>query len=86
MIYVGDGSSDLPAFHFIQERGGGAIGIYKGNSPEQWAQRKKIHKERGVENLAANTFEEGSELLQSILLAVETISKKIALRRLGQRK
>lgn len=37
MIYVGDGSSDLPALHFMQERGGIAIGIYKGDSPEQWA-------------------------------------------------
>jgi hypothetical protein len=78
--------SDLPAFHFMQERGGIAIGIYKGDSPEQWAQRKKIHKARRVENLAANTYEEDSELLQSIVLVVETISKKIALRRVGREK
>jgi hypothetical protein len=86
MIYVGDGSSNLPAFHFMQERGGIAIIIYKGDSPEPWAQREKVHKQRRVENLAANTYEEDSEMLQSIILAVETISKMIALRRLGRGK
>jgi hypothetical protein len=86
MICVAEGSSDLSAFHFMHERGGIAIGIYKGDSPEEWAQREKVHKQRHVENLAANTYEEDSELLQSIVLAVETISKRIALRRLGRGK
>jgi hypothetical protein len=84
MIYLGDGSSDLPAFHFMRERGGIAIGIYAAESAEEWAQRGNIHRNRRVENLAPNNYEEESELLQSILLAVESIAKRIALRKLGR--
>ena len=71
MIYVGDGSRDLPTFHFMHERGGMAMGIDSGDSPEEWAQREKVQKQRRVEKRAANIFEEDSELLQSIVLAVE---------------
>jgi len=84
MIYLGDGSSDLPAFQFMRERGGIAIGIYASDSPEEWAQREQVHRNRRVENLAPNTYDEDSELLQSILLAVESITKRVALRQLGR--
>ncbi len=84
MIYLGDGSSDLPAFEFMRERGGIAIGIYAGDSAEEWAQHGKIHPKRRVENLTPNEYGEGSELLRSIHLAVESIAKRIALRKLGQ--
>lgn len=84
MIYLGDGSSDLPAFEFMRERGGVAIGIYSAESPEQWAKGKRIYRERRVENLTPNTYGEGSELLRSILLGVESIVKRIALRKLGR--
>ena len=40
--------------------------------------------ERRVENLAPADFRDGSELLTSLTLAIESIAKKVALRRLGQ--
>lgn len=84
MIYLGDGSSDLPAFQFMRERGGIAIGIFEGDSPDNWEAGENIHEKRRVENIAKNTYAEGSELLQSVLLGVESIAKRIALRQLGQ--
>jgi phosphoglycolate phosphatase-like HAD superfamily hydrolase len=83
MIYLGDGSSDLPAFQFMRERGGIAIGIFDGDSPEEWEAGEQVHERRRVENLAPNTYVEGSELLTSIILATESIAKRIALRKLG---
>lgn len=84
MIYVGDGSSDLPAFQFMRERGGIAIGIYAAESAQEWDQREDVYRARRVENLTPNSYEEGSELLNSILLAVESIAKRVALRKLGR--
>lgn len=83
MIYLGDGSSDMPAFRFMRERGGIAVGIYAADSPEEWAHGDEAFRKRRVENLAPNNYEEGSELLESILLAVDSITKRIALRKLG---
>ncbi len=84
MIYLGDGSSDMPAFQFMRERGGIAIGIYAGDSAEEWAHGDEVYRKRRVENLTPNNYEEGSELLESILLSVESISKRVALRKLGR--
>lgn len=84
MIYLGDGSSDLPAFQFMRERGGIAIGIYAADSPQEWDHSEEVYRKRRVENLTPNSYEEGSELLSSILLAVESIAKRIALRKLGR--
>lgn len=84
MIYVGDGASDLPAFDLIGERGGIAIGIFgPGKSASGWSTHKKIYPDRRVQNLARADYREGSELMRSLCLAVESIAKLIALRKLA---
>jgi hypothetical protein len=37
-----------------------------------------------VQNLALSDYREGSELMQSLRLAIESVAKRIALRRLSQ--
>ena len=83
MVYVGDGSSDLPAFDLMEDRGGLAIGVMKGQDAEAWGEDNAVYADRRVQNLARADYSEGSELLRSLCLATESIAKRIALRRLG---
>ena len=85
MIYVGDGASDLPAFDLMGREGGIAIGVYgPGKSASGWSTHKNIYPDRRVQNLAEANYNEDSELLHSLCLAVESIAKLVALRKLAK--
>lgn len=85
MIYVGDGSSDLPAFSLMADRGGIAIGVVGPHDEVSgWSEDLEVHVGRRVQNLARADFSEDSELLRSLTLAVEAVAKLVALRRLGR--
>ena len=83
MIYVGDGASDMPAFELLNGRGGIAIGVFDAASAEQWDGYEEMRVNRRVQNLAPADYSEGSELMQSLKLSVESICKRIALRKLS---
>lgn len=91
VVYVGDGASDLPAFELMHRHGGLAIAVGKerddgeggGDAEEGWEQRDRMYPDRRVQNLAPPDFREGAELMRSCELALESIVKKVALRRLG---
>jgi hypothetical protein len=83
IIYIGDGASDMPVFTFLNERQGLAIGVFKGESVDEWRGVQEMHQGRRVENLAPVAYAEDSELMQSLILAVESLCKGIALRRLS---
>jgi len=87
IVYVGDGGSDIPAFTFVEGEGGLAIGVFPpGTSPETWAGWSAMDEQREeerVENLAEADYREGSELVRSLTLALESICKRVALGRLG---
>lgn len=84
MIYVGDGASDMPAFSLLNERYGIALGIFKAESPQEWRARDHVHPGRRVDNLVHPDYSEGSELLESLILGVESIAKRIALRKMSK--
>lgn len=83
-IYIGDGTSDVPCFAMLNREGGTAIGVYKeGGTPEDWARSYYSSRGERVTNLAPANYEEGSELMDSIVLAIESIGKKIQLQKLS---
>ncbi|MDX2089339.1 MAG: hypothetical protein SFX73_15910 [Kofleriaceae bacterium] len=82
MIYVGDGLSDLDAFKLIHENGGIALGVDHSGSGE-WPAADHMFASARVDNLAPADFREGQELYRSLVLAVECVSKRVALRRLA---
>ena len=84
LVYVGDGSSDLPAFNFMEDSGGIAIGVTDHMDAEEWKEAHAVHRERRVQNLAPATYTGDSELYQSLCLSVESIAKLIALRQLSE--
>lgn len=83
VIYVGDGASDAPCFTVVNQNGGIGIGLYKQSNPEKWSEQEKIDINQRVANIAPPDYNQNSELMQSLTLAVEGICQQIALRRLS---
>lgn len=81
IIYVGDGTSDLPCFALLNQSGGTSIGVNKAGG--DWAKKHQVSKTQRVDNLAPADYGEDSEMMQSLMLAVESLCKRIRLRQLG---
>jgi len=81
IIFVGDGSSDRPVFSLLHERGGIAIGLKKENAAE-WKENEKLKNTQKVDNLLETDYKEGSELMQCLQLAIESVCKRIMLRKI----
>ena len=84
VVYVGDGASDMPAFELMNQAHGVAIGVYKQRARSDWPGYEEVRDGTRVQNLAPVDFREGSELMQSLTLAVEQLCKRIALRKLAR--
>ncbi len=85
LIYVGDGTSDVPCFDVMGQYGGMSIGIYhEGHSAKDWKSVESITTAQKLSNLVPAGYEEDSELLRSLYLCVECIAKRIALRKLRE--
>ena len=83
MIYVGDGASDIDAFKLMHEHGGIAIAVDHSAEGERWEATAHMFSGAHVENLAPPDFREGEELRRSLILAVELLGKRVALRSLA---
>ena len=84
IIYVGDGSSDMPVFSLLNARRGIAIGVYKpAHMADQWTNNASMSSGRRVANLAPADFSGDGELMRSLVFAVKSICNRIALSRLG---
>ncbi len=83
VIYVGDGSSDIPCFTVINQYGGIALGIYSQNrTADEWEHLESISSSQRVSNLVPANYQEDSEIMQSLLLGIDCIGKRIVLRQL----
>ncbi|MBD2075010.1 haloacid dehalogenase-like hydrolase [Phormidium sp. FACHB-592] len=81
MIYVGDGTSDVPCFSVLNDEGGIAIDVYK--EAQAWDEQIQVSESQQVTNLAEADYREDSELMRSLTLAVESLCKQISLRQLS---
>ncbi|AFZ69558.1 HAD family hydrolase [Deinococcus peraridilitoris] len=78
MIYVGDGSSDVACFTLLNAHHGVALGVNKPDTPVHWG-ADGVEAEERIDDIAAPDYAEGSELLRSLCLAVDSICARIAL-------
>lgn len=81
MIYVGDGTSDVPCFSVLNDEDGIAFGVYK--DAQEWNEQIQVSESQRVMNLAPADYREDSELMRSLMLAVESMCKQIELRQLS---
>jgi phosphoglycolate phosphatase-like HAD superfamily hydrolase len=84
LIYVGDGASDIDAFHHVESQGGLAIAVVKDGGRDVPAHLRQLRPEQRVENIARPDFTADSELMHSLVLAVRSAAARVALRRLSR--
>ena len=84
IAYIGDGTSDLPCFAMLNQAGGTVIGVYKKGTPSDWAEQYQVTPSQRVYNLALADYSEGSQMMRSLTLTVESLCKQIQIKKLGQ--
>lgn len=84
VIYVGDGSSDIPCFTVINQYGGIPLGVYAQDcTADEWKYLENISHSQKLSGLVPANYQENSKLIRSLVLAVDSIGKRIALRKLN---
>ena len=74
MIYIGDGLTDVPCFSLLKKNNGVAIGVYDAQNTQAYSKVWKFIKEDRVSNLHTANYREGSDLYNSILMAISSIA------------
>lgn len=81
MIIVGDGYTDIPCFSLIRKNDGVAIGVYDPAHPKRWGRAWGFVEDGRVSNLVPADFRKNSALMNSLIMAVDSIARRIELRR-----
>jgi phosphoglycolate phosphatase-like HAD superfamily hydrolase len=81
MIFVGDGYTDIPCFSLIRKNDGVAIGVYDPDDRARWGRAWGFIEDGRVSNLARADYGTRSSLSDSLMMAIESIARRIALRR-----
>jgi haloacid dehalogenase-like hydrolase len=79
MVYVGDGYTDIPCFSLIKNGGGTAIGVYDRENREKWGRAWGFTEDGRVSNLVPADYGKKSALADSLLMATESIARRIKL-------
>jgi|SRR5665213_740690 len=79
MIFVGDGYTDIPCFSMLKKNGGIPIGVYDQENREKWGRAWGFAEDGRVSNLVPADYSKRSALSNSLMMAVESIAKKMAL-------
>ena len=82
MIFVGDGYTDIPCFSLIKQQGGVALGVYDRDKRERWGRAWGFIEQQRVSNLVPADYTEKSALANSLIMAVESMARKMELTRL----
>lgn len=80
MIFIGDGYTDIPCFSLVRKRGGVAIGVFDSENKDKWGRAWGFIEENRVTNLAPTDFTAKSALSISLIMAIESMTKRIALK------
>jgi len=76
MIYLGDGLTDVPCFSLLKKNNGTAIAVYDAQNTQAYGKAWKFIKEDRVSNLNSADYTKGSDLYNTILMAIESIVSK----------
>ncbi|NKB37180.1 MAG: haloacid dehalogenase-like hydrolase [Gammaproteobacteria bacterium] len=79
MIMVGDGYTDIPCFSLVRREQGIAIGVYDRKNSDRRGRAWGFIEEGRVSNLATQDYREGYGLSDSLIMAVESIARRISL-------
>ena len=77
MIYVGDGYTDIPCFSLLKQNEGFAIGVYDKHDRKKRDRAWEFVQDERVSNLLSADYSEGSDLCNSLEMAVRSILSRM---------
>jgi len=79
MIIVGDGYTDIPCFSLVRSYGGIAIGVYDKKNRKKWGKAWGFIEDGRVSNLVSANYSANSDLMNTLIMAVDSIARKISM-------
>lgn len=76
MIYIGDGMTDIPCFSLLKKYNGATIAVYDAQNMKAYGKAWKFVKDERVNNLNSANYNIGSDLYNSIIMALNEIIKR----------
>jgi hypothetical protein len=80
MVFIGDGYTDIPCFALVGKEGGIPLAVCDTSDRERWGHAWGFMEENRVIHWATADYRKDSTLYVSIMMALETIAKKIIMR------
>ena len=79
MVFIGDGSTDIPCFRLVKEQGGLSVAVFKPYTKGARSKAKNHIKEGRVHCVASANYTDGSELDHIIKANISAIAARSAL-------
>ncbi len=76
MIYIGDGSTDVPCFRLVKDQGGLSIAVYKPNTKGASDKARTYLDEGRVHQVALANYGEGSDLDSIVRSFIESVKAR----------
>ncbi|MCF0178322.1 MAG: hypothetical protein HUJ90_06810, partial [Bacteroidales bacterium] len=73
MIYIGDGSTDVPCMKIVKMFGGNSIAVYQKNRKEKIETARKLLNQDRVNFICDADYTEGSEIYQAVCTIIDKI-------------
>lgn len=82
MIYIGDGTTDVPCMKLTKDQGGHSIAVYKPGSPPKKRGAEQLQTEDRVNFVAAADYSEGKTLDKQVKAIIKKIAADFEVRKL----
>ena len=79
MVFIGDGSTDIPCFRLVKEQGGLSIAVFKAHSKGARENAQRYVRDGRVQCIAPAIYTEGGELDRIIKANIAAVSARSAL-------
>ncbi|WP_295947711.1 HAD family hydrolase [uncultured Bartonella sp.] len=82
MVYIGDGTTDVPCFRLVKDQGGLSIAVYKANKNGAHETASKYIDDGRVQCVLPANYSEGSKLEEVIKANIDVVAARSALKNL----
>lgn len=79
MVFIGDGSTDIPCFRLVKEQGGLSVAVFKPRTKGAQEKAAKYLRDGRVHAVVPATYTEGAELDRIIKANIEAVAARSAL-------
>jgi len=79
MIFIGDGSTDIPSFRLVKDQGGLSVAVYKPNTKGAQGKASSYITDDRVHCLAPANYTEGSDLDRIVKAQIDAVAARTAI-------